>query len=271
MVFGLYSALGIFIVILGIGSYELATKKESADYQNLNNELTLTPLRVPAVKETANMPTLAVNDASADTRHEIVRTSSYGVNTTNSIAQMISQEILAKNPNGPGPDPRLAVPKAEEVVNSILTKGIKDFDYETLKPQVADSEIKIIRSASQAALADYVHAFFAILSKTSSAEDAIGADPTNPLGSVGTLTDVYGGYEKDFRALPVPEELISFHKKMISLMAANKKIFNIVTAYESDPMKAVLALQALGTTKDELGQIFTDISLYAAEHGIAIL
>ncbi len=270
LVFGLYAALGVFIIVLGIGSYDLAKETGRDNTQTSNGDLALTPLRAPANMNVADMPTLLISNVSADSHHEVARTSSYGVNTTNSIVQMISQEILAKNPDGPGPDPRLAVPKAEEVVNNILAKGIKDFDYETLKPQVTDGDIKITRNADKAALSDYVHAFFAIFSKTSGAEDAIGADPTNPLESAGTLADVYGGYEKDLRALPVPEELVAFHKRMIALMAANKKIFDIVAAYESDPMKTVLALQALGATKNELAQLYSEIALFAAKKNIAI-
>ena len=188
-------------------------------------------------------------------------------NATQKLAAQVAQELVRLNPNGPTLPTGAkgaTVPDAEKLVNEFLTQGIKDFDYEKLKPTINDADVRIVETEDPIILAQYIKSFFTILSRVPQSLD----DPD--AGSIDILASVYDGYIRDYSALQVPRVLLSIHKKNLISLVATKRTLAIVRNYQADPLQAVLAFKALNNLRADMQTLYTEVALFIAEHQLTI-
>ncbi|MDP2696216.1 MAG: hypothetical protein Q8O87_03145 [bacterium] len=173
-------------------------------------------------------------------------------NITSQLTQTISQQIAVQNPQ---PQNGLDVPRAEEIVNKYLAEGIASFDYESLKPAVPESDLKIINNSGRQLTESYLTNLNSIIQD-------------NFQGVVINLDDIYSSdwdilqltYDRtlaDLYDLPVPKDIAPLHQQEIRLVAAQQKIFEYIQNYEKDPLLAWLAIEA----NQQLSQEFKDLGL----------
>lgn len=255
--FLLYASIAVFVIlgtVSGIGAYDIYQQKKPAEKkgasQKLAENLGFDPF--PNLNDSA-LP-LAV---FPDEKNVVL-----GKNATLGLAKKLSLEILAKNPQGPvskDGSPRVNIPEAQEIISEFLEKGIKEFDYEALKPKIQDANIKIITESGALVIRSYVDNFFAILNKNLGERGEDARNINDVEGSAAIMVEIYNDYIKSFYELRVPVALKEIHKKELSLLIASKKIFEILRDYEGDPLKAAIALNAFESLKMEMADVYVEL------------
>ncbi len=254
----LYASAAVFMILgllSGLGAYDIYSQKKLAAEKD-------SPKKIAENLGFDPFPNLKNNPlalaAFPDEKNVIL-----GENATLGLAKKLSLEILAKNPNGPiskDGSPRVNIPEAQELINNFLEKGIKEFDYEALKPKISDENIKINSQPEDGAVKDYVDNFFAILNKNLGERAEYAKNANDVGGSAAVMVEIYNDYIKSFYALKVPAALKEIHKKELSLLIAAKKIFEIIRDFESDPLKAAIALNAFENLKIEMMGTYVELA-----------
>ena len=189
------------------------------------------------------------------------------------MAKNISEKIVENNPAGPltqNGAKKIKAPEASEIVEKFLAEGLANFDYESLKPKIADSDINISANASLENIEKYVKEFLALTFKPLSGRAEQVADSSDPTNAVFSLILVYEERMNEFLALEVPKILAPLHKKHLALLGANKKIFELINEYDNDPLTSVLALNALNLIRAESVDIYRDIARVVIENKIKL-
>jgi hypothetical protein len=229
-----------------------------------------------AGNEAAEEPAIvAVSDsASAKEAAELLlKNITGGKNSTRVLAEAVSSKLLQENPTGPvlvGGIKQLKAPDASEIIQKFLEDGADNFNYADLKPQIADSDLNIIISASAGDLATYIKKFFAIISTLPEERLAQATNIADPGSAVAGLIAIYEKQIADFLALAVPEILVPLHKKQLGLLGANKKIFELIRDYERDPLTSVLALNSLNVVRAESLDVYREIAGVIGENKLEL-
>ncbi len=250
---GFVAVILIFSALITLGNWSLNDdKKQAADDSAKNPGVSIS---FPQIEEQKIAEALLQKTLSQTTKI-------LGENATKKLADDLSKEIVEKNPNGPGPlgSQKISVPQAEEIVADFLQKGVDNFNYEELKPAIADSDLNIVGD-DPAALARYYKNFFEILSGNFN----LGPAESDPQNSLDILVSVYENYIKKFYLLETPEKFADIQKQQISLLAAQRNIYRLMRDYENDPLKAVLAMKALDTVKQETADLYTKLAKTVAK------
>ncbi len=186
-------------------------------------------------------------------------------NLTETFTKKISDAIAQNNPTGTtkiGDKPQLNVPDPDSIADSILTDAAANFDPNSLKPIIKDSDIKISQDNSREALLTYMSSFQEII------RGAANEIPSGMLIREPTIEDadplmtIYRKAANKFYNLTVPSSLINIHKKEIALLIAKKNVFEKTKNYQKDPLSAVLAGQALEIIDSEFLQLSEDFKSF---------
>ncbi|MDP3901638.1 MAG: hypothetical protein Q8Q37_01510, partial [bacterium] len=176
-------------------------------------------------------------------------------NITRALAQKIGQEIANKKPSTEG---GIKVSDPEEIVSRYLTEGIKNFNYESLKPIINDSDIKIITNTNRQLTQNYLANLKNIISENFK-NLVTEPDKMNP-ADWNNLIKTYDEAIAELYDLPVPQNLSAIHRQEISLISAQKSIFEFIGNYQTDPLKAWLAITAHQTLNQEFANLSQEIN-----------
>lgn len=231
--------------------------------------------KIASNKEAAEPAIVAVSDsASAKEAAELLlKNITSSKNSTRLLAEAVSSELLQENPTGPvsvGGVKQLKAPDASAIVQKFLEDGANNFNYADLKLQVADSDLNILNSAAPQDLSAYLKRFFKILSVVPEGRLAQATNAADPGDAVSGLIAIYEKQIADFLALPVPQIFASLHKKQVSLLGANKKIFELIRDYERDPLTSVLALNSLNVVRAESLEVYREIAKIIGENKLEL-
>lgn len=177
-------------------------------------------------------------------------------NSTEELAEKISQALGELNPEGPQTiqnEDWLNVPKPEEIVEKYVKEGIENFKYEELKPLVLMEKLKVIEDNSPLAVEAYLKNFQDILKRNF---QNLNIDFS--ILSSSDFINLITAYDKaieEFYGLATPKNLLTIHREEIQLLGAQKNIFIYLKNYEQDPLASLLALQANEQIDNELAAL----------------
>lgn len=176
-------------------------------------------------------------------------------NTTNELVKNISRELAANPPGSLDPD---------KVVEEYIAEGIKNFSHQTLKPEIKTGDLKIIANTSSQLVENYLTSFENIL-ETNFAGVSV---PLNDYDSQewDILQKTYDKTIAEFYNLPVPQNLVNVHRQEISLLMAQKKIFEYIRNYKNDPLQAWLAISASQNIDQEFIELGKIINQYVQKY-----
>lgn len=183
-------------------------------------------------------------------------------NSTQKIAERISQNILTQDAKNP-----LSLPKPEKLVDDYLTEAIQDFDITNLRPPADTAKITVIPENGSTVLEDYFRGLTIILNRL----DVITLDSQNL--TAADFKKIAGAYEaagRQLYQLPTPKTVLDLHSRQISLMTAQRNIFNILANYQEDPAKALIAAQANLTLAEEFNDLKNKIQQFIVKHRLGI-
>ncbi len=174
------------------------------------------------------------------------------INSTEKIASKLSQEILSRNANGPeliGEKPWLSVADPEAVLDQLIDETLANFDYQSFKPIVRDSEIIISPQNDKNSVNAYLAFFQNVLSSN---VPRFKKDEGFVAENLKSLLTAYEKTVTELKKLAVPSSLKELHKEEIALLTAQKTVFEIILNYQQDPFQTVLALRANDDLNKEL-------------------
>lgn len=249
-------AVALFGVVILIASTALFLMRDTNLVPAINQIPTPSPLA--AAPETS-FPSLSF------------KTDPTTANITQNVAAAIGKDLLERNPEGPATveDTQwINVLDPEKFSENLIAEGLKQFDPQEFQPAVPRSSLKITSSADAASQQLYLKTFHDIL-RYRFGTTAVDLGAPELTG----LNNLIGAYDRaltDFYNLPVPENLASVHQKEISLLTGQKKIFEHLIAYRTDPVQALLALQTLQQLNQQFSQLNDAIAEVIKTNQLAI-
>jgi len=217
------------------------------------------------VADTMQKPSFyQAGDGAPFTISELKKQSVTAANLTETFADAIGDDLIERNPEGPSEidgTEWLDVEDPAALADELLAAALEGFDYQSLKQEVIDSDLRIITEHdSETVVEDYLNEFQLILKRN--ALEVSLLDEFSPY-SLQQLVNIYQQTVNELYILPVPEEYVSLHKREIELVSAQKEIFKLAGEYNQDPMQAFLALQAIEIIDQELAKLKEDFNRHA--------
>ncbi|MFA5173168.1 MAG: hypothetical protein WC435_02100 [Candidatus Paceibacterota bacterium] len=162
-------------------------------------------------------------------------------NFTDELAKNVIQKVAEENIENSG----VGVIKLPDktLINEAVETSLKNFNPESIKPEIKDGSLKISEDISVKAVSSYFSGFQEILMNNSSSVNSLNPE-TTVSNALASLIFSYEKMIKEFYALSVPKSVVSFHKEEISLLSAKLLILKQLQNYEQDPLLTLLAVKS---------------------------
>lgn len=201
----------------------------------INNPGTVKPATSTAISPldkpfTENLPTGATDAEIAALQAEEKD------NATLGLVNVLAQEIVNKNPQGPLNAAGQLSMAAPDNLNSLIDDYIKThpFSGDSLKPSIQDKDINIVDTSDSAAFNNYFSNLGSIVLNLNSEYGL--TDPTDSTAKLDAYTQILQKYDGELRNLQVPKPLASLHK---SILATIDVSLNYTALSTNDPLGAV--------------------------------
>ena len=250
------AVFGILIIKDGRSSVvNQLSSRETAPHGDLaDNSAIATPSPVIAIP-----PSVILSGAKESPRVENLPTG----NATEKIAkdlarEFVNQENLASQLDiDPG-----------KLATKILNNQLNNIDLSEFVPEIKLSELKIVRTNDKRVAENYLKNFQAILKNNFSKFDINFAKPT--VEDFLALTKAYEGAISEFYKLVVPESLSEVHQQEIKLLTVQKNIFNNLSNYDKDPLKAFVSAQMAVEIDQQLADLQKTITIFISKNSLNI-
>lgn len=176
-------------------------------------------------------------------------------NSTNELVKKISEELAANPPGSLDPN---------KVVETYITDGVKSFSQQSLRPEIKTSDLKVITNTSPQIIENYLAGFENIMKNNFTGISIPLNDSASP--NWDTLQKTYDKTIAELYNLPVPQNFADIHRQEISLLTAQKKIFEYIRNYKNDPMQAWLAVSANQKLDQEFSALRKTLNDYAQKY-----
>lgn len=243
------------IIALGIIAASLTTGVLIIGLQNDSSEIAVKEKSSEVLSDHADNhigDSLAIPDSLSGSK-----------NITRDLSEKIGKEIIARNPDGPSlidNDEWVKALDPEEVINKLLADDIENFNYKDLIPSINLNELKVAGESNSQLTEHYLENFKSILENNF---QDLSFNWKNP--DYKDFNGLITAYEKaivEFYQLPVPKNLAPIHQKEIALLKAQKTIFENIKNYQSDPVLALLSIQANGQIDQEFARLKKELLSY---------
>lgn len=245
--------IAALILALSItGAYFIISKKQ-------------TPSNLPSIIEE--------NNPVAMMKSQTTNTPATTGNLTDIITAKIGEDIAIKNANGglttSKGDQYISASKPEQMASDLITEAQKNFDPETLRPIIKDSDLKITTNNTKESFTTYFNSLGQMVISTS---EKIPANFINPekisIDSFKTTSLVYGDFVQSLYNLSVPSELTVIHKKQLELTVFKKNILEKVANAEQDPLTAIISIDSLLKIDLEFVKLKEDMQAWIKNHNL---
>lgn len=192
-------------------------------------------------------------------------------NSTEEFAKKIAEKLIKKNPEGPSILDGKSIVSAldpEKLTDEILAEELGNFDYESLKTEVKASSLKIMVLPSKSDLENYFRKFNQALTGPLAGVKISGNDLSPQdmdLIALGIGKMIAGLYN-----LPVPSDLADWHAEEITLLTAQKNIYETLANVQYDPVKALLVIGAVQELDGEFKTLTAKFNKFIADNGLSI-
>lgn len=174
-------------------------------------------------------------------------------NLTEEAARKINEEMSsydAEDLKDPG--------QAEKIAEKYLAEAIQNFDFNSLRPAVATERLKIVSVFDQRLLSIYIKGFNDALN---SAFGGLSLDGIDSQKQLEILSLAYAKSIEALYAMTIPQIFGLLHEKIIANLSGQKLAAEIIRQnYQTDPMRALFALQAIEQFNQELKTVQKNIS-----------
>lgn len=247
LVFGITAMLGVFVFIFILGSTGVSKPAQSP--LTTPKPAVIDKISLKSGSEPANAP-LTADEAAQDA---LAVTS--GTNATQDLAKQLADEIIKRNPTGPGTAgaQKLNLIKPTDAVDKFIAEGLASFDADALHPRVPITDLRVIDDSTEA-FQSYVRGNKTILNEKFASVHFENLNDLSKMDFVPALA-AYKAAVSALLALPVPRSLAALHQKEIELVKGQQKMMSFLAHYNDDPLQAYLALN-VGA---ELSREFTDL------------
>lgn len=198
------------------------------------------------------------------------RVSSDSENLTQDISKNIAYQIESSATNN-GDMPNFANPLS--LIDQNTNKGMAEF-MASLNVGISDKEFKTSSDNSPEAVQKYADSMMAVFPKSSFlnglAEEFLKAVQYRDYKKIDEFVQGYVQITAGLKNIVVPSDFSRIHKRFIELFAAESKIFESVKNFETDPLKALIAIEQEEKNINELTKLFNDFFGAIKEHGIKI-
>ncbi len=222
--------------------------KESANGNTLEvqGENPLSTVSKNAFVEGLPSSTSAGTNASTQNAYKETATVSNSSNLTRNLAGIFAKQMIEKNSSGPQPDEsgnltKLNLPSektAEQMIKDAISKTAFTFD-----DKISVASNKILSSSDSNDATEYFQKTNEVLNQISavmSSGDTSAEQASNQLALPGLAIE---SALLKLSSLSVPKPLTEFHTAILRLIANQKNIFSAIAGYQSDPLKAVIAIE----------------------------
>lgn len=190
-------------------------------------------------------------------------------NLTKTFNETLAEKIAAANPDGPknlSGKKSVSVPDPDSVAQDLIVEAAKKFDPSRLAPVIKDSDLKISKDNSEAAVTAYINAFQKIvLDAANQIPDSILTSEPD-LRQFSILSNIYKDTVNKFYGLSVPESAISIHKKQITLLTKKAYIFSAISNYKDDPLTTILVSPELEKIDREFTAFSEEFAGFIKKH-----
>ncbi|MBI2406135.1 MAG: hypothetical protein HYV25_00955, partial [Candidatus Harrisonbacteria bacterium] len=226
----------------------------------------------PEVARTGKI-TLSAVPSAAPAEHAAAETKSVfnnEPNATQEIAKKLAQEVIRRNPLGPGPAgaQKLNLVKPSEVVDRFISDAMQNFDPDAFRPRVALADLRIIPDSKET-FETYLRELRSILT-TAFAGVPFTSMNDLPKMDFAAALPAYEDAVKRLLALPVPQSLAVAHQQEISLVKGQANMMRLLARYEEDPLAAYMALSAGAELNSGFASLNEDIARFITDHQLAI-
>jgi hypothetical protein len=194
-------------------------------------------------------------------------------NLTDIVTNKIGEDIAAKNAEGglitSGGNQFIAAAKPEQMATDLIAEAQKNFDPETLRPQIQDKDLKITADNSKEGFIAY---FNSLNQMVAASAEKIPAGFVNPekitVNDFKTTALVYGDFVQSLYGLAVPSQLADIHKKQLELTIFKKNILEKAANAEQDPLTAIISVDSLLKIDQEFVKLKEDMQAWVKNHNL---
>lgn len=180
-------------------------------------------------------------------------------NLTDAATRAIGDSIISSGIENSGD-----LKSPEKAAADYLAEAAKNFDYNSLKPAVTDSGLNIITTNDSRLISIYTKGLSDALNTV------FGNLKTTNGNALEGLLGLEGAYAKVIATLysmPIPSNFKNSHKDIIANLGGQKNAAKIVREnINSDPLKALLGLQAITALNDELSKTQKAVNEIASKY-----
>ena len=187
------------------------------------------------------------------------------LNLTNQLAATISQEVIEQSKSNDATGFEIA--DAEQFIEEYIGEGLSGFDYQSLKPDIKPSDLKIINNDAPTLATSYLEALSDILHKNFL--NTVQLNPTNMEEVADSLSSDIAKHQNVIETLyelAVPQQLSFIHQEIIKLLTARQRIYEYILDYENDPLKAILAWRFTDVFREEFLAVARNIETFINEN-----
>ncbi|MEK7478733.1 MAG: hypothetical protein AAB626_02300 [Patescibacteria group bacterium] len=248
-------AVAILILILALSWAYLIISKEKTAVSN-------TPENI-----------IKGNNPVAMVKAQPTNNSITSVNLTDIITAKIGADIASKNAGGglitSSGNQFIAASKPEQMATDLISEAQKNFNPETLRPTIKESDLKITTDNTNEGFTKYFNSLNQIVA---AAAKKIPAGFINPekisINDFKTTALVYGDFVQNLYGLSVPSQLVAIHKKQLELTVFKKNILERVANAEQDPLTAIISIDSLLKIDREFAKLKEDMQAWIKDHGL---
>lgn len=189
-------------------------------------------------------------------------------NLTDVLTDELAKEIVEKNPEGPAANGGLGIipPNPNELVAQVIEEQLQSFDVDAVWPYITEDQITVLSPATTDNRRLYFKAYFDILGKRLLTNYLTSSPPTP--AQLMMVSTAYKETMADLAAVSTPDDFVEMHIQTLELLGAQANIFEIISQYEQDPLKAYLANLLREDITQEASELREKMVSYIEEHPV---
>ena len=193
-------------------------------------------------------------------------------NLTDGLTEGIKNALSLYNPNGTidmNGQQKIGVPDPEALSENLLAEAAQKFDPNSLKPAVAEKDLKISNDNSKESLRNYFNSFNRIINDSAAAlsKETLSATEINP-GQMEEFILMYNTAYKNLKIISVPSSLVKIHQQELELLGAKSAIYRALKNYEADPLLSILASENLEKFDQEFSNLDKEIAAFIKNNNL---
>ena len=193
-------------------------------------------------------------------------------NLTGTVASELGQMIVQRNPDGPlnfDNKKTVKAPNLEASVASAFSSTVQNIDTSHYQPEIKKEDLKIVSNSPEAAVYYLTALRDALITNFKNLKINWNND-SEIIENIDSVLQNYDQSIKKLYLLPVPENLVKIHQKEISLVTAQKRIWESLSRHKEDPLRGIIAYEFFQSNNEEFAKLKAEIADFIQKNNIEI-